>query len=158
MSLYASKKVIESTINLFTELHECSNCSRYFTHMESVGCWDCRYHPGEFDYTTMQYTCCGEKMRDVPYQHSTYSHLMTWKGKDRYDYIPALSAGCCRRDCLPKEKSLIPNEDISVDDIATLIPYMERNLQERPGLKKNPLRLVRNEERPLALWAQPPRK
>ncbi len=60
MSLYASKKAIEITIRLFTELHECKNCHKFFTEMENVGCWDCRYHPGKFDYNTGKYTCCGE--------------------------------------------------------------------------------------------------
>lgn len=157
MSLYASKKVIESTINLFTELHECRFCQRYFTHMESVGCWDCKYHPGKFNYDTLTYSCCGEKMREARFQHMTYNRYLTWKGKDRFDYIPNLSQGCCRRDCLPKDKTLIPDETIAVDDIATLIPYMERPLDKRPGLNKNPLRLERVEKRPKALWHDPPR-
>lgn len=158
MSLYASKKVIESTINLFTELHECRFCSRYYTHMESVGCWDCRYHPGEFDYDTLSYTCCEEKMRETKFNMRGYNSFLTWKGKDRFDVVPPLSQGCMRCDCLPKDKTLIPDDDIAVDDIATLIPYMERPLDKRPGLRKNPLRLIRKEVRPNALWKVPPKR
>ena len=152
MSLYASKKAIEITIRLFTELHECKNCQKFFTEMENVGCWDCRYHPGKFDYNTGKYTCCGEPYRRPMFHHRSYGHLMTWGKKDQYNVTPALSSGCCRRDCVSMKETAIPKDVLPVADIATLIPYMNRKIEDRPGLRKNPLRLERMEKRPPCLW------
>jgi hypothetical protein len=152
MSLYASKKAIEITIRLFTELHECQSCGKFFTEMENVGCWDCWYHPGEYDYDTDKWTCCGNKYSRPMFHHRGYGHMMTWTAKDKYNHVPPLTKGCCRRDCQSIKKTAIPTDVLPVNDIATLIPYMQRKVDKRPGLKKAPLRLERKEERPPGLW------
>ena len=156
MSLYASKKAVEMTINLFTQLHECSVCGNFFTELENIGCWDCKYHPGEFDYAMGCYTCCGEKPKEPNFHFRSFGHLMTWKTKDRWNHMKLLSDGCCRCDCTPKVDNSVPREVMMVDDIATLIPYMKRDIKYRPGLKKGPLRIERKEDRPYALWEKPP--
>ena len=125
--------------------------------MESVGCWDCKYHPGKFNYLDLTYDCCGETFKEPAFHYGAFGHYTTWKPKDQWNHIPALSEGCCRRDCIPKAKCLIPEEDIPVEDIATLVPFMERKVHYRLGLKKNPLRLVRQEERPYCLWKKAPK-
>lgn len=156
MSLYASKKAVEITIRLFTDVHECKNCGRFFTELENIGCWECKYHPGKFDHKTETWTCCGEKYRRAAFHHRSYNHLMVWKTKDRWDSIQPYSAGCTRKDCETKVETPIPKNVINVEDIATLIPYMQRPVNERPGLKKGPLRFVRKEKRPPAVWHKPP--
>ena len=156
MSLYASKKAVELTIRLFTDVHECNYCNRFFTEMENIGCWQCKYHPGKFDHKTETWTCCGEKYNRPAFNYRSYNHLMVWNTKDRWNYLPPFSEGCTRRDCEPKLKTPIPKDIISLEDIATLIPYMERPVNERPGLKKGPLRFVRKEKRPYDLWVKPP--
>ncbi len=80
---------------------------------------------------------------------------MTWTKKDLYNIAPALSQGCCRRDCESKTETAIPKDVLPVADIATLIPYMNRKVEDRPGLRKNPLRLERMEKRPNCLWDVP---
>lgn len=156
MSLYASKKAVEMTINVFTQLHECSACGRYFTELENIGCWDCKYHPGEFDYTMGCYTCCGDSPKEPSFHYRSFNHLMTWKGKDKWNRLKLLSDGCCRCDCKPKVDNAVPTDVMMVDDIATLIPFMKRDIKLRPGLKKGPLRIERKEDRPYALWEKPP--
>jgi len=156
MSLYASKKAIEITIKLFTDLHECTECGKYFTELENVGCWDCKYHPGVYDYDLECYTCCGERYKRPFFHHASYGHIMAWNTKDRWNHMRPLNNGCCRRDCVSKEKTPIPKKVLPVEDIATLIPYMERNIEDRPGLKRGPLRFERQETRPYALWKIPP--
>jgi len=156
MSLYASKKAIEITIKLFTELHECESCGKFFTELENVGCWDCKYHPGEYDNVRDCYTCCGETRTRPAFHHVQYGHLMTWPTRDRWNHIQELSDGCCRKDCMPKRDTPIPKDVLTVEDIATLIPYMERPIEKRAGLKKGPLRLLRSENRPYDLWTKVP--
>tara|TARA_Y100000389_G_scaffold110532_1_gene107627 strand:+ start:19585 stop:20061 length:477 start_codon:yes stop_codon:yes gene_type:complete len=155
MSLYASKQAVEITMQLFTTVHQCKYCSKWFTELENVGCWDCIYHPGKFDHVTERYECCGAKRRRPLFNYS-YGHMMTWKSKDRWNHMTQISEGCTRRDCMSKEDTPIPKHCVKVDDIATLIPYMKRPLKDRPGLKKGPLRLDRGEKRPYACWTQPP--
>jgi hypothetical protein len=156
MSLYASKKAIEITIKLFTDLHECSKCGNFFTEIENVGCWDCKYHPGKYDHKLDCWTCCGQGMRRPAFHHRGYGHLMTWSGKDKWNHGQEMPDGCCRRDCQSKKNTPIPNDVLPVEDIATLIPYMEKQLDSRPGLKRGPLRLERQEKRPYILWKKPP--
>tara|TARA_B100000405_G_C16519885_1_gene350689 strand:- start:259 stop:507 length:249 start_codon:yes stop_codon:yes gene_type:complete len=81
---------------------------------------------------------------------------MTWGGKDRWNHGLEMPEGCCQRDCISNKETPIPKDVLPVDDIATLIPYMEKQLDQRPGLKKGPLRLERRETRPYALWKKPP--
>jgi hypothetical protein len=156
MSLYASKKAIEITIKLFTDLHECSNCGSFFTELENVGCWECKYHPGVYDNKLDCYTCCGQKMRRPAFNHRGYGHFMTWGSKDKWNRALEMPEGCCRRDCQSKKETPIPDDVLPVDDIATLIPYMVKKVDTRPGLKRGPLRLERQEKRPYAIWKKVP--
>ena len=121
MSLYASKQAVEITMQLFTTVHQCKYCSKWFTELENVGCWDCMYHPGKFDHVTERYECCGAKRRRPLFNYS-YGHMMTWKSKDRWNHMTQISEGCTRRDCMSKEDTPIPKHCVKVDDIATLIP------------------------------------
>ena len=157
MSLYASKKAVEITIRLFTELHECAECGRFFTELENVGCWECKYHPGKYDVLTDSYTCCGNKYMRPAFNYRGYGHLMTFGVMDRWNHMAPLNNGCCKRDCKSKKKTPIPDDVLPVEDIASLLPYMEMPLDKRPGLKKAPLRLERVQTRPYALWSKPPR-
>lgn len=156
MSLYASRKAVESTISLFTQLQECTQCGNFFTELENVGCWDCMYHPGKYDYQLECYTCCGKGYMRPLFHHGAYGHLMTWGRKDQWNHMKNISEGCCRCDCVAKTKSPIPQDVVPLDDIATLLPFMKRKIEERPGLKKGPLRFERREERPYVLWKKPP--
>lgn len=158
MSLYASRSAIEKTIEIFTEMHQCSRCGGWFTEMENFGSWNCWYHPGEYDHRLDKYTCCGESHRRVDnFNYRSFGHLMTFSPSQRYDPAPSISQGCTRCDCKSKKKTLVSDETcIKVDDVASLIPYMENPLTSRPGLKKNPLRLFRKEERDYAIWAVEP--
>ena len=155
MSLYASKRAIEVTIELFTTVHQCKHCNKWFTELENVGCWDCLYHPGKFNHASGQYDCCGAKPLRPAYNYS-YGHLMTWAPKDRWNHMTPISEGCTRRDCISKIDTPIPTNFLKVDDIATLIPRMKRPLKDRRGLKKGPLRLVRAEVREPGIWEKKP--
>jgi len=81
---------------------------------------------------------------------------MVWNTKDKWNHIKPYSDGCTRRDCQSKRKTPIPSGTLPLDDIATLIPYMERPVNERPGLKRGPLRFVRSETRPYHIWTKAP--
>ena len=158
MSLYASRGAIEKTIQIFTEMHQCKYCNNWFTEMENFGSWKCTYHPGVYDYDRDMYTCCGEShTRHANFAHRSYGHLMTFHPSQRYDMAPSVSQGCTKCDCVSKKETMISGEKfIKVEDVASLIPYMENPLTERPGLKKGPLRLFRKQERDFALWKVEP--
>jgi hypothetical protein len=158
MSLYASRSAIEKTIQLFTEMHQCATCGKWFTEMENFGSWTCLYHPGKYDHNEDKYTCCGESHnRTDNFHHRAYGHLMTFTSKDRFNHAPSVSPGCTRCDCQSRKKTLISDEkSIKVEDVASLIPYMENPINKRAGLKKNPLRLFRKEKRAYGIWEIPP--
>ena len=56
-----------------------------------------------------------------------------------------------------KSKDKLNKEVIDVESIACLVPYMDPPLKNRPGFKKAPLRLLRQEPFPKNVWFKPPR-
>ncbi len=160
MSLYANTAVVKRIIETYCEVRQCKHCDRFFNELESVGMHKCEYHPGEYDKYLQCYTCCGEK-RSLPNlnnPYSAYSHVMTWKPHARYDHGTGFSKGCKRRDCVATNATGIDPERIMVDEIASLVPYMKPPLKKRPGFRKAPLRIVRQEEFPYNVWYHPPRR
>ena len=151
MSLYADKEEVKKTILRYTQLHECSQCGKYFTEMENIGCWKCKYHPGEYDHDLERYTCCGETYKRPKFHYKGYGHLMTWGVKDRWNHMKPVSDGCTRCDCKTNEPNEVEYKDVQLNDIAQLIPYMEINIRDRPGLRIDPLRLERVEVIPDSL-------
>lgn len=158
MSLYANSSVVKKTITAFCELKQCQNCQGYFCELTNVGMWKCQYHPGEYDTTIHAWTCCGEK-RSTPHMHNPYisfDQTMTWGPKNRHQIHPYSSKGCKSRDCVPKVGDDLNREVIDVEGIACLVPYMDPPLKNRPGFKKAPLRLLRQEPFPKNVWFKPP--
>lgn len=158
MSLYANSAVVKKTIEMFCELKQCTNCDRYFCELTNVGMWSCRYHPGEYDTKIHAWTCCGEKKAtpDMYNQYASYSHMIAWDASNKHQKHPFFSEGCKRRDCVPAQKNNLDETCIEIDGIACLVPYMDPPLKERPGFKKGPLRLVRQEPFPYNVWHKPP--
>lgn len=158
MSLYANQTLVKKTIELFCELRQCKHCDRYFCELENVGMWTCSYHPGEFNADTGRWSCCGEKRRrphlNNPY--TSFSAHMHWGPQNQHQQLPPWSTGCKRRDCTPVQDSGLDKEEIQVEGIASLVPYMNPPIKERPGFKKKPLRLIRNEPFPHNVWFDPP--
>ena len=158
MSLYANSKVVKKTIEMFCELKQCRNCQEYFCELTNVGMWNCLYHPGEYDTSIHAWTCCGESMAR-PHLHNpyiSYDNMMTWGPKNKHQIHPMHSKGCKRRDCVPNTKDSLNREVIDIDGIACLVPYMDPPLKQRPGFKKAPLRLLRQEPFPKNVWHKPP--
>lgn len=158
MSLYANTAVVKRTIETYCEVRQCKHCKRFFNELENVGMHRCKYHPGEYDRYLECYTCCGEKrsMPSMNNQYSSFSHVMTWGSGMKYDHGTGFSDGCKRRDCESTKKTGIDRERILVEEIASLVPYMDPPLKKRPGFRKAPLRIVRQEEFPYNVWAHPP--
>ncbi len=153
MSLYADKVAVKNTISNFCEIRRCVNCNNYFCELENVGMWKCMYHPGNFDATSGVWSCCGEKVRQ-PVHVNTYGSVgnsFTWDVHDRFYMREPYSKGCKRRDCVPSKCSGLPKNEILIETIASLIPYMKPTLEARPGLASEPLRLVRQEAFPTSL-------
>ncbi len=158
MSLYANQTTVKKTIQLFCECHQCVHCNRFFCELENVGMWKCKYHPGEFCADTGVWSCCGEKKR-YPNLNSPYygmSHLVTWGPQNKWDMLKPYSTGCKSRDCIPRKDNGLHPTQIHIDGIASLIPYMKPAIKDRPGLKTNPLRLIRQEPFPYNVWFKPP--
>jgi hypothetical protein len=158
MSLYANQALVKKTIELFCEVRQCVNCNRYFCELENVGMWQCKYHPGDFNADTGRWSCCGEKRRR-PHFTSEYmgiSPYLTWSGKNKWQQLKPYSDGCKRRDCVPSRSSGLHDKEITLDGIASLVPYMKPPIKDRPGLKKTPLRLLRQEPFPRNVWYDPP--
>ena len=158
MSLYANQALVKKTIELFCEVRQCVYCRRYFCELENVGMWKCPYHPGEFNAETGRWSCCGEKRRRPHFtsEYLPHSHFMTWGPQNKYQMLKPYSEGCKMRDCVPTKDSGLDMNEIHMDGIASLVPYMDPPIKERPGLKKKPLRLIRKEPFPHNVWFDPP--
>lgn len=152
MSLYSSREDVKQVIEDYTGLQQCRYCNKYFCKLDNIGMWSCKYHPGEIK--NGRYTCCGEKrIRPNAYnQYAAHSHYISWGPQNKFDYLPQYSSGCTRRDCVPRHTNKSQTEDVNVEDIASLIPFMKPSLTERPGLVKEPLRLIASQPFPKNMW------
>ncbi len=46
------------TIDALSETRVCVRCRQYFSLIESIGSWQCRFHPGRPDRFTQKWSCC----------------------------------------------------------------------------------------------------
>lgn len=120
MSLYDSDEKVKKVIKDFTDVHQCERCKKVFTEIANVGVWDCKYHPGKFNYDTLSYECCGEKATNFS-NYDNFAAYATWKHK----FNPTIFSLGCKRCDHTSSKSKVPYEDVKYDDIAQLIPYMK---------------------------------
>lgn len=154
--LYSSNEQVKRMIKLFLQVHECKHCGRFFTEMENLGAWKCKYHPGEYDYYTSDYTCCGERSRRNYGEYARFSSVMTWSDKERNNYPDLHSQGCRKCDCVSKYDNPVPSKVVAVNDIASVIPSFKAYglpIEKRPGLVKGKnLRIERFEKLPQIFW------
>jgi len=138
--LYASRTAQEKLIKVFMQLHQCLSCHRYFIEMENLGSWSCTYHPGEYDYNSRRYTCCGETAN---YSHGNFhavDHLIAWNQRQRLTIPPLFSKGCKRCDCRSKDRNAVPKKSVLVHEIASMLPSMIQygsELKKRPGFRSH---------------------
>ena len=126
-TLFSSNPEVKKVIKKYTNVFECTRCNAIFTEISNVGCWQCKYHPGVLDHDKKEWSCCGEK----PHLVSNYDHFAryaTWK--DKFSPVPLYSIGCTPCDHLSYE-SQVKYEDIEVENIAQLIPFMKPPLTSR---------------------------
>ena len=158
MSLYANQAEVKKTIERFCELRCCSNCGKYFCELDNIGMHRCPYHPGEYDDSIGAMNCCGEKMRrpNMNNPHASYSYMMTWGPQNQGEPMSLFSDGCKRRDCVAEHPSGVNLDVVYVDSIASLVPYFNPPMKSRPGFRKGPLRLIRQQPFPKNVWFHPP--
>lgn len=137
--LYSSNSQVRRVMKVFLQIHQCRVCERYFSEMENLGSWSCKYHPGEWDYVRRRWTCCGQTERKNIGDHSHLSRYMHWNPAERINFPDPHSKGCQRCDCVSIYKNPVPQESVALEDIACVIPQLHlhgKPLQERPGLVK----------------------
>jgi hypothetical protein len=135
-NLYASGSAQKRLFKVFFQLRRCVRCQRFFTEMENVGAWLCKYHPGEYNFDTRKYTCCGETATRNYGQFAAIDHMFTWSDAEVFSVPPLFSKGCKRCDCVGEVQSPIPAEKVMVSQIASMIPAMQKQgskLKDRPG-------------------------
>ena len=81
----------------------CPRCDNYASKLTTMGRWQCRYHPGEYD-VEKGYSCCGQKVRPLKY-NPTYIVL---GAHEQYVKEPR---GCTPCDC-GKDLAKIHIDDI----------------------------------------------
>lgn len=150
--LYSSNSQVRRVVKVFLQVHQCRICNRFFTEMENLGSFRCKYHPGEWDYVKRRYTCCGETERKNVGDTSYLGRYYQWNPKEKLNMPSPHSAGCMRCDCVSKYKNPVPQKEVALEDIACIIPQMGSHgkpLEERPGLVKGRKpTIIRQEECP----------
>lgn len=51
------------------DLLVCPRCDNYYQPLTSIGRWQCRYHPRDYD-VDKGFLCCGRKVREVSYNQT----------------------------------------------------------------------------------------
>lgn len=147
--LYTSNEQVRRVHKVFLQMHQCRHCERYFTEFENLGQWKCNYHPGEFDFKTRKWTCCGEMERKMIGEFSPFGRFMAWNPKERLNMPGPFSRGCCKRDCVSVYKNPVPQKEVMLEDIACIIPSLKdhgKDLEQRPGLVKGAKLMIRRYE------------
>lgn len=147
--LFSSNAQVRAVTKVFLQVHQCRVCERYFTEMENVGQWKCKYHPGKWDYVRREWTCCGETERKNIGYHSHLGRYMTWNPKEYVNMPGPHSKGCMDCDCISKYKNPVPQKEIALEDIACIIPQLGvhgKPLQERPGLEKGRVPMIKRKQ------------
>ena len=148
--LYSSNAQVRAVTKVFLQVHQCKVCDRFFTEMENVGAWKCKYHPGNWDYVRRRWTCCGETERKNIGDHSYLGRYMHWNPQEYINYPKPHSKGCMQCDCVSQYKNPVPSKEIVLEDIACIIPQLAaygKPLKERPGLVTGkPPKINRQEE------------
>lgn len=127
MALFASEKDRKKIINKYTTVLQCNVCNAVYTELLNVGTWECRYHPGTYDYDKDEWTCCGEKLHN-PSNYNDVGRYFTWN--QSFSPVKAFTNGCTPCD----HKSIVskvPYEDVNVESIAQLIPFMKPEVDKR---------------------------
>ena len=137
--LYSSNAQVRAVTKVFLQVHQCRICDRFFTEMENIGQWKCKYHPGKWCQVTRKWSCCGETERKNIGDHSYLGRYMHWNPKEYINMPGPHSTGCARCDCVSKYKNPVPQNEIVLEDIACIIPQLGvhgKPLKEREGLVK----------------------
>lgn len=93
------------------ELFVCPRCDNYVNKLTSMGRWQCRHHPGDYDIER-GWSCCGRKVRELTY-NPTYIAL---GAHEQYVKGPP---GCTPCDC---------GEDLTkihIDDIKSMLDQID---------------------------------
>lgn len=147
--LYSSNAQVRAVTKVFLQVHQCRVCERFFTEMENVGMWKCKYHPGNWNERKREWTCCGETERKNIGDHSYLSRYMHWNPRERINMPGPHSKGCMRCDCVSMYKNPVPQSEIILEDIACIIPQLAAHgtpLQKRPGLEKGRTPMLKRKE------------
>ena len=91
------------------ELLICPRCDNYYQPLTSMGRWECKYHPGDYD-VDKGFSCCGRKVREVRY-NPTYTMLGA-----REVFTPD-PKGCTPCDC---------GSDLSVIHVDSIAPFIDQ--------------------------------
>lgn len=147
--LYSSNAQVRAVTKVFLQVHQCRVCDRYFTEMENVGQWKCKWHPGEWDGVRRKWTCCGQTERKNVGDHSYLGRYMPWNPKEYINMPGPHSKGCTKCDCVSKYKNPVPQTQIVLEDIACIIPQLAaygKALQDRPGLEKGRTPMIKRKQ------------
>jgi len=147
--LYSSNAQVRAVTKVFLQVHQCRVCDRFFTEMENVGQWKCKYHPGKWDSVRREWTCCGETERKNIGYHSYLGRYMTWNPKEYVNMPGPHSKGCMDCDCISKYKNPVPQKEVALEDIACIIPQLGvhgKPLQERPGLERGRIPMIKRQQ------------
>ena len=147
--LYSSNAQVRAVTKVFLQVHQCRVCDRYFTEMENVGQWKCKYHPAEWDGVQRKWKCCGQTERKNVGDHSYLGRYMPWNPKEYINMPGPHSKGCTKCDCVSKYKNPVPQTQIVLEDIACIIPQLAaygKALQDRPGLEKGRTPVIKRKQ------------
>lgn len=158
LTLYSTKKEINTTWDMLSETHFCIKCGQPFNLLESMGTLTCSQHPGYLQENGT-YSCCGDRLPilryvdnyDVTSMFHTTNRVSKHNGHCVRDFqeSPPIARGCQRCDHSTTRKKWTHGSKKPLSELSAVVPHMFNHgthLLQRPGFDDGDLRRCEKEK------------
>ena len=152
LTLYSTKKEINTTWDMLAETHFCAKCGEDFNLLESMGTLTCSQHPGYLQKNG-RYSCCGDRLPilryvdnyDVTSLFHTSNRFSNNNGNCIKDFqgLPPIVRGCQRCDHSTTTKKWTHESKKPLSELSAVVPHMFKHgthLLQRPGFDDGDIR------------------
>jgi hypothetical protein len=152
LTLYSTKKEINTTWDMLAETHFCAKCDQDFNLLESMGTLGCSQHPGYLQKNG-RYSCCGDRLPILRYVDNynvtslfhisnRFNNINGNRIKD-FQVLPPIVRGCQRCDHSTSTTEWTHGSKKPLSELSAVVPHMFKHgthLLQRPGFDDGDIR------------------
>ena len=152
LTLYSTKKEINTTWDMLAETHFCVKCNEDFNLLKSMGTLTCSQHPG-YMQDNGRFSCCGDRLPamryvdnyDVISMFSAPTRVIKQHGYNvsNLQELPQVARGCQPCDHSTSLKIWTHGSKKPLSELSAVVPHMFKHgthLLQRPGFDDGDVR------------------